>query len=337
MNKKISVILPVYNSQDYIQDTIKSVLKQTYKNFELIVVNDGSTDNTHSICEKLSQKDKRIKYFSKENGGVSDTRNFALIHASGEYVTFIDSDDLYEKDYLEVLIMNIEKYNADLITCAYKTLSNNSKIIDCCEEFLDCNFKDYIEKLQPNFLFNQLWNKMFKMNIIRKNNLSFDTALDLGEDYKFNLEYIMLSNKQIYINESLYNYRITTNGLGFKYRKNSSEIKFYLLKKLEDIYIENNYDMNYIYKNYLIQYIAYFSNIVDVKNDDSKKIKLKRIENVIKSLEYRDKIKIIKYNSNLKFNFICNILLVKNKYIIYYLGKMANIYDKFNKKKKCIQ
>lgn len=333
-DKLISVILPVYNSQEYVKDTIQSVLNQTYKNFELIVVNDGSTDKTGTICENLVKKDSRIKYFFRSNSGVSSTRNFALENSIGKYVTFIDSDDLYEENYLQILFNNIEKYKADIVACAYKTLSEDSKVIDYKEEFLDCNFKDYIEKLQPNLLFNQLWNKIYNLEIIKKNKLLFDSTLDLGEDYKFNLEYMRVINKYLYINMPLYSYRITDTGLGFKYRKNSSEIKFSLLRILESIYVERGYNISYVYKNYLIQYLAWFSNIVDIKNDDTKKMKLDKIKNIINSSSYQQKLTDIKSISNFKVKLICNIVLIKNEYLIYAIGKLANAYDKFNKKKK---
>lgn len=333
-DKLISIILPVYNSQDYIQNTIESILSQTYKKFEIIIVNDGSTDDSGLICEKIAKKNNCIRYFSINNMGVSNARNIALKEAKGEYVTFIDSDDLYEREYLELLVTNIEKYNADLITCAYKTLSNNPKIINYSENYLDCKFKDYIEKLQPNLLFNQLWNKMYKLDIIKENNLLFDNNLDLGEDYKFNLEYIKFIDKLIYINVPLYQYRITNTGLGFKYRPNSSEIKLALLKILENIYNEKNYNLSYIYKNYLIQFLSSFSNIVDTRNKDKKQVKLNKIKELINSSEYRNKLKEIENNSSLKIKIICKIMSINNKYIIYTIAKLANIYDKNKKKKK---
>lgn len=331
-NDLISIILPVYNSEQYISTTIKSVLNQTYKNFELIIVNDGSIDKSDEICKEFAKKTSKIKYFYIDNNGVSNARNYAIGKANGSYVTFIDSDDLYEQNYLEVLLTNIKEYHADIVTCAYKTFNN--KIINFEHNLLNCNLKEYIELLQPKMLTNQLWNKIYLMDIIKENNLLFDNNLDLGEDYKFNLEYMKLINKQIYINIPLYQYRITNTGLGFKYRKNSSKNKLSLLKMLEDIYNEKKYDMSYIYKNYVVQFLAYFSNIVDKRNDDSKNLKINKIEEFINSVEYRNKLKQIKRSSSLKFKIMCNVLLINNNYIIYILGKIANTYDKFQKKKK---
>ena len=142
--EKISIILPVYNSENYIEKTIESVLSQTITNFELIIVNDGSTDNTETICKKYAAKNSKIKYFYIENSGVSTARNYALTKVTGQYITFIDSDDLYHKDYLKVLQKNLKKFQADLVTCSYQTLSNQPKIINYKKNIYKSNFKEYI-------------------------------------------------------------------------------------------------------------------------------------------------------------------------------------------------
>lgn len=330
----VSIILPVYNSEKYIKLAMESVLKQSYKNFELIIVNDGSTDNSDNICKEYQQKDERIKYIYTQNNGVSSARNYALKYATGTYITFIDDDDMYEKDYLKELVNNVNKYNTDLVSCAYKTINKKNRIINYSSDLTTSNLKEYIEILQPNLLINQLWNKIYKLDIIKKNNITFDTNIDLGEDYKFNLEYFSYINSQIYINKPLYNYRINDNGLGFKYRKNSNEIKLSLLRKLELLYNNNNYELNYIYKNYIIQYFSYFSNIVDKRNNITKKEKLIEIRNLIQKEDYRSKLKEINENSNIKYKLICNIMLLEKKYILYLLGILANKYDKLQKIKK---
>lgn len=334
MNKeKISIILPVYNSEDYIKNTIESVLNQTITNFELIIVNDGSTDNTEKKCKKYIKNNPKIKYFYIENGGVSNARNYAITKVTGEYITFIDSDDTYHKDYLEILLKSLKKHQADLVTCAYETLSQSPKVINYQKDITKSNFKDYIETLQPNLLFNQLWNKIYLTKIIKENNLRFDTKIDLGEDYKFNLEYLKHIKNPIYINKSLYQYRITGSGLGFKYRTNSSKIKLSILNGLEKIYLERNYNLTYINKSYLIQYIAYLSNIIDKRNKISNQEKLIQIEELINNQQYKTKLKEIKKTSSLKYKQICNILLINNSHLLYILGVIANKYDKYKKKK----
>lgn len=121
----ISVIIPVYNAEKYLEQCLNSIKNQTYKNFEVIIVNDGSKDNTDSICKKFAQSDSRFRYFSKENGGVSSARNFGLDNANGHYITFIDGDDWVEHNHLEILIKSITENNSDIAICSYKEFDNN--------------------------------------------------------------------------------------------------------------------------------------------------------------------------------------------------------------------
>ena len=109
--KKVSIILPVYNSEKYLEKCLNSVIKQTYSNFELIVVNDGSTDNSQQIIDEFVTKDDRIKKIIIKNHGQSYARNYALKYITGNFITFIDSDDYYSKDFLKIMLNNIIKYN----------------------------------------------------------------------------------------------------------------------------------------------------------------------------------------------------------------------------------
>ena len=109
MNEKISVIVPVYNVEKYLEKCVKSILNQTYSNFEILLINDGSTDNSDIICDKIKNLDDRIKVFHRENSGVSATRNFGLENSTGNLITFIDSDDFIKEDMLEILYNNLVK------------------------------------------------------------------------------------------------------------------------------------------------------------------------------------------------------------------------------------
>ena len=118
-NISISVLMPVYNSEKFLLETVQAVINQSYIDWELILVDDGSTDNSKEICTKLMNDDKRIKYIFQENLGVSHTRNVALENAQGKYIVFVDSDDLIHEDYLKILINSIEKNNSDEIGRAH--------------------------------------------------------------------------------------------------------------------------------------------------------------------------------------------------------------------------
>ena len=115
----ISILMPVYNAEKYLNETIDTIKNQSFSNWELIIVDDGSIDNSKEICTKLMNDDKRIKYIFQENLGVSHTRNVALENAQGKYIVFVDSDDLIHEDYLKILINSIEKNNSDISLCNF--------------------------------------------------------------------------------------------------------------------------------------------------------------------------------------------------------------------------
>ena len=121
----ISILMPVYNAEKYLNETIDTIKNQSFSNWELIIVDDGSTDNSKEICTKLMNDDKRIKYILQENLGVSHTRNVALENAQGKYIVFVDSDDLIHEDYLKILINSIEKNNSDISVCNAVIISSN--------------------------------------------------------------------------------------------------------------------------------------------------------------------------------------------------------------------
>ena len=170
-NPKITVIIPVYNVEDYIEECIESVINQTYTNLEIILVDDGSTDKSGYICNKFQDRDERIKVIHKLNGGLSDARNAGLKKATGEYVQFIDGDDYIDSDMIETLYNTIEKYDADIAICNHYVLkngkvTNNStgKIFiynnkEVLKEFLlDTKIRAYTwEKLWKKSLFDNIW------------------------------------------------------------------------------------------------------------------------------------------------------------------------------------
>ena len=114
MLETISIIIPIYNVESYLRKCLDSIMEQSFSYFELLLINDGSTDSSGQICQEYVEKDDRIRYFEKENGGVSSARNFGIKHSRGEYITFIDSDDWVDSDYLEVLYTTLLEEGADI-------------------------------------------------------------------------------------------------------------------------------------------------------------------------------------------------------------------------------
>ena len=210
----ISIIVPIYNSENYLRHCLDSIQNQTYQNFECLLINDGSPDNSADICREYVSKDSRFRYFEKENGGVSSARNLGIEYSKGEYITFIDSDDWVDSDYLELLYMKINEYNADLAVLTYKQYSMN----DGCF-YLHVWDQDYYEKYYtgnellnslPNLenydsTFNVSWGKLFKRNFLET--ATFNEQRIMGEDLEFNFKIFLQIKSCIYLNKTLYNFR----------------------------------------------------------------------------------------------------------------------------------
>ena len=214
MTEKITVIIPVYNVENYLNQCLDSIIKQTYKNLEIIVVNDGSTDNSGTICQEYAQKDDRIVYIEKENGGQSEARNMALDRMTGSYVTFVDSDDWVELDYVEKLYKKITEYQADIAVGNYYSF-NESEGMYYFHIFGD----SYYEKVYDNvsifenlyesqemksFSLISVWGKLYRVDLVK--HLRFDIG-KLGEDGYLNQKIYLLAEKTIYLNKGLYAYR----------------------------------------------------------------------------------------------------------------------------------
>ena len=214
MTEKITVIVPVYNVENYLEKCLDSLINQTYKNLEIIVINDGSTDNSGEICQEYAQKDNRIVYIEKENGGQAEARNIGLDRMTGTYVTFVDSDDWVEVDYVETLYKKITKYRADIAVGNYYSF-NEAEGMYYFHIFGD----SYYEKIYDNvsifenlyesqemksFALISVWGKLYKADLFKQ--LRFDIG-KLGEDGYLNQKIYLLAEKTIYLNKGLYAYR----------------------------------------------------------------------------------------------------------------------------------
>lgn len=329
---KVSVIMPIYNSEKTIKNTISSVINQSFKDFELILINDGSTDNSELICKQFTTKYKNIIYKKIENNGVSNARNIGLGIASGEYVTFIDSDDTYEIDALKNLYNAINIDKADFVIAGYKRINtNNNKTVTKNIEnniYSKKEFNKIIEKSQNNNLFNQLWNKIYKLKIIKNNKIFFDTNISLGEDYKFNLEYIKNINYIVSSNKIVYNYINSDYGLNTKYRKNRLDINMSNMRILEKIYREEEYNLDYINKKYIITLLSGIKNIC--QNPNKKEIR-KELKLFVDNTKYKEK---ISNNVHFFYKIVAATLRIKNVTILYFIGSALCFVEKIYKKIK---
>lgn len=214
--KKVSVILPIYNGEKYLNRCIDSVLNQTYKNIEVICLNDGSKDNTLNIL--TSYNDKRIKVIDKKNSGVSDTRNIGIKSATGDYITFIDADDFYKNNFIETMVNYIEKYNVDIIRCNYEVINNNNQLIETGILSTYCNKKYSKKEIKENILPATLKGNipcfcyllLMKKEVIK--NIFFPIDIHMMEDVVFYIE-LLTTSKSLYVCEdTLYTIMFNENG-----------------------------------------------------------------------------------------------------------------------------
>ena len=213
MENLISVIIPMYNIKDYIEECLDSVINQTYKNLQIVLVDDGSNDGTEKICDLYAQKDKRREVIHKKNNGVSSARNTALEHVKGEYIVFVDSDDFIAENEIEVLLRECKENNADMAIAGVHDIRNgelSNKSIPI-KTVLD-NEEGLKEFFKEKYFICVVWNKMYKKSLIDKER--FDETLRIAEDFEF-LYRIMKKAKKVALNttEIVYFYRIRTGSL----------------------------------------------------------------------------------------------------------------------------
>lgn len=205
----ISVIVPVYNVENYLPRCVDSILSQSFTDFELILVDDGSPDNSGKICDEYAEKDNRVRVFHKPNGGVSSARNLGLDNALGEFVTFIDSDDYVGREYLIELVSTIEDSKVDFVA-----ICNTIQIAPFCS-YIRLERADF-DTLFSQYSFQKLccpWGKLFRLSLIKKIGLNFDTSIHLGEDVVFVMTYLLNIKTISLIKSYSYHYEIRPGSL----------------------------------------------------------------------------------------------------------------------------
>lgn len=285
--KDLSLIIPCYNCEKSISKCINSIKINYDWNIEILLIDDGSTDDTEDEIRKLCLQRKELKYFKNENHGVSYTRNYGIEKSVGKYIMFIDSDDYVEDMFIDEMITGVQK--ADICICNYKYINEIGAIDNLTNPssdiLLENEFKEQFWKFFECELINPPWNKIFRSDIIKKYDIKFNNKLDLGEDLIFNLNYLRYCQSISFIDKPLYDYVIGDETLSTKFRENYLEIQDFLMDVVEDyisdsITIENEkFLINYRSK-VLISYIQSFF----LKNCTMSKIDKKtKISNCVNS------------------------------------------------------
>lgn len=199
----VTVVVTLYNKENYIEHCLESISNQSYQNLEVIVVNDGSTDNSLFKAKKVESKDPRFKVVNKKNGGLSSARNYGIRLARGQEIIFIDGDDYVDKNY----VLNLMKYcNYDLVISGFYKLINGRKVEACNPKDATVKtdkFKDYIFNSDHYYYCVLAWNKLFKANIIKNNNLNYENIV-MGEDADFFFKYLAYCQKIKVISQADY-------------------------------------------------------------------------------------------------------------------------------------
>lgn len=289
---KFSIIVPVYNVRDYLGICIESIINQTLKDIEIICVNDGSTDDSLYILNEYAKRDYRIKVCDKTNGGSSSARNAGLDIAEGDYILFVDADDILEKNMCDRLYMEILQTGADIVVFGTKIFpkyvaDRHAWLWDNLNVNLkhyegDCTKALFKEKASKPFI----WNKCYRNSIIQEMSIRFDTELALGEDNLFLFEIYPNAKQIVYIPDQLYKYRCER--MGSLMQKSTCELEwrvemhFHIIEK-----ILNNWDENGIIdKNEedLFSWIIFFigNDLHNINiNKKMKKMQAKRVEELL--------------------------------------------------------
>ncbi len=215
---KVSVIVPIYNMESYIQQCLDSLIAQTYQDFELIIVNDGSTDRSGEICEKYRSKFKNIEIIHKKNGGLISARIEGLHRAGGKYIAFVDADDWVDADFLEFLVSNMDSNQADIVVTGHikEEKTRYERVINLCSSGV-YEREDLVNKIFPEMLYfkgffefgilPQLWNKIYKKDILLKCYKNINTDIYVGEDIAVVYPYLLQADKLVIRDAAKYHYR----------------------------------------------------------------------------------------------------------------------------------
>lgn len=229
---KVSVIVPVYNAERFLDACIDSILTQDYDNIELILINDGSTDRSGEICEACAAENRNVIYRYQGNAGVSTARNHGLDLASGEYIAFVDSDDRIKPNAISLLLQSIQAAESDLCICAYDIVYSD-RVLPCMIDKAAVegtkNIAEYFSRHFLEAIASSIWGKLYKKELIMHR---FKSDVTMGEDLLFNLEYVKQAGKVNAIPVSLYLYnRQNENSLATNYKISYYEQGLYVCKQ----------------------------------------------------------------------------------------------------------
>lgn len=259
----ISIIVPIYNCEKYLVRCIESILSQTYKNIEILLIDDGSTDRSMDICKYYEMKDSRVKLFIRKNSGISATRNFGIEKASGTYIQFIDSDDYVEVNYCETFIGCMKNNKCDFVICSFNNIyEQKNKIDSIIPVVIPINgiieIEEFMKEIHVFEYFTPLvgacWNKIYSLEMLKTQGIRFDENVNLHEDSIFVFELFRNVESIYMMNQPLYNYYHSIHHTSLT---NKIHMDLYLYT---NVYYEK-------YKTLLKEYNAYTTNQIYIESN----------------------------------------------------------------------
>lgn len=340
MKDLISIIVPIYNVEKYLNKCIESIVNQTYENIEIILIDDGSNDNSGIICDEYAKKDNRIIVVHKENGGVSSARNKGLKIAKGEWISFVDADDWIEQNFCQTLLNKVTQEQADIALCGYNRITDNRiEKINANNQEVFLNSNEYLVKsLNPQTGFGFCHMKLIKKEVLKS--ISFNERIEVGEDALFNIQLSTYIKKAVFLKQPLYNYRINNQSVVKRYDENYANKYLKSMKIIEEYiwqeYNEENEENIEIKQNYY-NFVAYHIMLIIVNycyHPDNKMCNAQR-KNMLKEVINNDLFIIgLKKSNYNNISLTRKITLYTLKHKLYWLTAIiCKIRQKQNRKK----
>lgn len=327
MEVLISAIIPVYNSEKYIKKCVDSLINQTLKNIEIILINDGSSDDSLRILRQYEKRDERIVVIDQKNNGPSSARNKGIDIAKGEYISFIDSDDWVDETMFEEMYNSAKENNSDVVICDMKLVNKNEETYITGLNYPIRNLSEramneiIFNELLSNSQFNSMANKIFRTSIIKKNNIRLDKDIYYAEDWLFNIEFFRRSKKVSYINKPFYYYRRGHESSSSSYNDYTFEKVGLWIYRMRKKYA-NELNMNqYLGVDELFNVIIHCIISEFKRGDLTLKDKINRIKRIITTKESREVVNNIEKNK----------LSIKEKFLFYSIknNSVINLYIYF--------
>lgn len=328
MKPTISIVVPIYNVEPFLCSCIDSILNQTYRYFELILVDDGSPDNCPAICDEYAEKDDRIIVIHQQNGGISSARNAGIKVANGNYIMFVDSDDFLHPETCSLMYDAILSKPNSWILCDIARVDEKGKITsDNSDDSLYnefCKNSTYFGAFKLT-LSGSVCNKIYNLNRIKDNNIFFDEKKSLGEDVLFDITYYKLCSGIFFVSKPLYYYRVVSGSLTNSYHPYHLETYIELFS-LRLPFIEKS-ELSDFCDIYFYYFLSLLSNVFDKRNTMSFLQKMSYNNRLMNSNEFKQCVKYTSGKNDSKL--LIRITKLHNYYILWLFQKCSNLRRRF--------